>query len=59
MKWQREEGAKSLYYTVHRLVCIQAMPETKTDDVKKKKERKKVVRKNVPPKIGGPVLLLE
>lgn len=58
MKWQREEGAKSLYYTVHRLVCIQAMPETKTDDVKKK-ERKKVVRKNVPPKIGGPVLLLE
>lgn len=58
MKWQREEGAKSLYYTVHRLVCILAMPETKTDDVKRRK-KKKVVRKNVPPKIGGPVLLLE
>ena len=45
MKWQGEEEAKLLYYTVHRLSGIGAMTENQDEMTKKKKKGCKENRK--------------
>ena len=57
MKWQGEEEAKLLYYTVHRLSGIGAMTENQDEMTLKKKAVSKI--ESLAPKIGGTCFCFE